>query len=723
MAGESPIRRAVATTDANLRAASGEIRRSVQARIHAQDRSNVAGLRKRCQRLFELLAPSMIGAAISGSRDGTLIVGKDDLNTLVPWELLHDGEDYLAYRHVIAHRTQTGRPRSGVPDVPRKDLLVIVDPTVSLKQVRLECAGFHHVIDELPRGVRPSRNIMKGRLAGPAWVRRCFADYEVAHFSGHCDSIPEKDGQAGLRFGSGIHLRLDDLPRPFPQLIFLHACGSDMSITEWDPVIARTAEIAMAGGARVFIAVSSLLPDLPSLAVIIENFYRSLFNGVTVGEALLEARRETRRTGKRSAVRDLLGCLHEIYGDPDWRFAELHGDRNNTNRATSTLASPGCQVETCTREVPPEYTNDPFNAFCPRHRLSIPDKRQEARSRKLEGQIRSLMFTREVKEAQSRYMHRISQRFAFLKDWLDIGPPHEGLRFRVLSTEGRSAQGPSQPVFWNPIRHASNVRTHLKVLGDRSRKVDGFPEENRAILRVEIAESRGRPLSKRRMFNCLVIALPDRPALLRDDFVWRPISFDQLRTTAQNLYRQRALGIDNPEMTRGQQPWVPDAAIWAWVTPLGAGEETEARIQCPARDLYLDAPDDTWHPRRLDSEGGRPTPPGLHLVVRLHEANNLHPDHPTRCSELPVMEDRWLKAAAAVFRGLLDPRDDDVLRAAIRKEVATRDYVALEDIADRFDASSWLVSLIATDLAGSKQATVTILKKQGVRYICRPDLE
>lgn len=238
----------------------------------------------------------------------------------VPWELLHDGTEFLALKHPIGRSlwgTPVGRQ---VSHKGRRSLLLISNPTGDLGEADLEA---EKLIDEIfdPERINSSggQRIYSNLLARPratkfAVLQALGSQLDLIHYSGHAtpgkllladDEVTIEEIQKGV---SG---------QPF---VFLNACWSarqtkesgSLESPELDSFVPRDfAEAFISAGAIGFIGTLWPLFDHTSREFA-HLFYSYCKNGMPVGEAL----RQTRCKMREKWPDDPIWASFVFYGDP-----------------------------------------------------------------------------------------------------------------------------------------------------------------------------------------------------------------------------------------------------------------------------------------------------------------------------------------------------------------------------------------------------------------------
>jgi CHAT domain-containing protein len=298
-------------------------------------------LRRAGEQLYDFFS---IGAVNSELREGNLFleIGTDDKLVGYPWELLHDGEEFLCLKHYMARYVNT------TPTFPAKaafaqDMLEF--PKIRVLVISVPQPGHEqHLYPNLSGAEAETKELMTlltglpgiemvllaNNNADVGSVRDALRkDFQIIHFCGHAyfDSADPSS--------SGIVLFDNDLPaknlyalvRPSVILSFINACqtaaatGSRAAArNEWD------AQFNTFGLARAFIEAGSYVLGsrwkLGDIAA--EEFSRTFYTALLkerkpVGQAVLEARVAC----KKKVPTDLAWASYVYYGDPRIGFQHV----------------------------------------------------------------------------------------------------------------------------------------------------------------------------------------------------------------------------------------------------------------------------------------------------------------------------------------------------------------------------------------------------------------
>jgi hypothetical protein len=234
----------------------------------------------------------------------------------LPWEILHDGEDFLCLKYAIARRIYS-EETTPVHHTARRasvKMLIVSDPTENLPGADREGV-------ELASLLHDSLDVV--HLSGRAISRRDFLlgleEFDIIHYAGHATSDSENPDESCLLFHDGAIRAFEIagfLGKAAPQLVFLNACWSAAETARADvyPSLVR-------GLGRTFLFagvgayVGYLIPVADDAATQFAiTFYRTLRDGFSIGESV---RRSRVALARSSGWTDLTWASAVLYGSPE----------------------------------------------------------------------------------------------------------------------------------------------------------------------------------------------------------------------------------------------------------------------------------------------------------------------------------------------------------------------------------------------------------------------
>ncbi|MEI8013182.1 MAG: CHAT domain-containing protein, partial [Candidatus Omnitrophota bacterium] len=195
-------------------------------------------------------------------------------------------------------------------------MLVLADPCGDLSGAQKEAKVIRAELDKNGQVVVTTKtaNITLD------FVKKHIRDYDVLHYAGHADHGQSHD-ISGLRLADGC-FSVNDIIKlgvtaPLPALIFCNACQSAHDNSDdMSRGIFGIANAFLTSGVRHYVGCLWKIPDRESVTAA-QLFYRSVFSGTTVGEALRLTRLELIRQYGWSS---LVWASYVLYGDPSIVF-------------------------------------------------------------------------------------------------------------------------------------------------------------------------------------------------------------------------------------------------------------------------------------------------------------------------------------------------------------------------------------------------------------------
>lgn len=267
--------------------------------------------------LYDVLFTSRVKEYLAQTSCEYLVLKIQDSLVSIPWELLHDGNEFLSIRFAMGRLVESRRPprfqeRSWKI---RPRISIISDPGGNLPSSGLEGR-------ELVHHLGASERIQVALKSGATveYVRRALRESEVVHFCGHADYDDQDLHRSGWRLVNGTLtggdvLQMAESDHPLPLMVFANACQSGRS-EEW----AQSAQNHIYGlasgflhaGVPHYIGTFWDVLDQSSCQFAI-RFYEALSRGNPIGWALREARRDLLKAADEGS---LIWASYMLYGDP-----------------------------------------------------------------------------------------------------------------------------------------------------------------------------------------------------------------------------------------------------------------------------------------------------------------------------------------------------------------------------------------------------------------------
>jgi CHAT domain-containing protein/ketosteroid isomerase-like protein len=269
----------------------------------------------RGQVIYRTLVPPRLREKLRGVT-GPLLISTSLYG--LPWELLHDGQEFWGLRYALGKRLVLDRPMLSGPPArlrPRPRVLVIgSDPCGDLPFVR-------HEVEEICETLEGSADLVcvVDRLASFETVSAYLGEgFDLVHYCGHVVTSPETGPALLLADGRPLTTAVIEANLAGRPLVFLNACASARdsdtpSSGAWEATVSSVANAFLFGGA---VAVVGTLADVSDrhAARLAEAFYRRVLESAPIGEALRAARVQCRNAPESSGSPAWLSFV--LYGNP-----------------------------------------------------------------------------------------------------------------------------------------------------------------------------------------------------------------------------------------------------------------------------------------------------------------------------------------------------------------------------------------------------------------------
>lgn len=286
----------------------------------SKDLERIGGL------IFSHLLTDLARKRLRTASSCSLYLRLDEQLIHLPWELCHDGNDFLATKFSVGRQVITGYPLP--TPAPRREpreglrVLLIVDPTETLTEAVAEAEQLSTLLDEVP-GVEVT--FLGGKGARKVPILAALQDHDIVHFAGHSHYDAAIPSQSGWRLHEGILTagELSKLTYP-PLLVFSNSCQAGTT-SEWsnhrhyEGQAFGIGSAFLLAGVRNYIGTFWVVHDEESV-LFATAFYRGVVAGLNLGDALLNARHETI---KQRGWERLSWASYMLYGDPAFPLLSL----------------------------------------------------------------------------------------------------------------------------------------------------------------------------------------------------------------------------------------------------------------------------------------------------------------------------------------------------------------------------------------------------------------
>jgi pimeloyl-ACP methyl ester carboxylesterase len=278
--------------------------------------------------LGALVLPENVRSILERYAAHPLVVVHDAGASRIPWETLQFGDHAPAIGAGLSHRYESenlaiAKWLEERQQGPTLDVLLVVNPTEDLPGAAKEGERVRELFANLGPAVKIRQ--LTGREARKHEVLRCLAsgEFDVVHYAGHAFFDPLDRSRSGiLCFGNEVLSGVDLAGHgSLPSLVFFNACEAarvrkakapakdELSIAARVQRTVSFAEAFLRGGIANYLGTYWPVGDDAALAFA-RAFYTRLLGGGSLGDALMEGRREVHR------IESVDWADYILYGDP-----------------------------------------------------------------------------------------------------------------------------------------------------------------------------------------------------------------------------------------------------------------------------------------------------------------------------------------------------------------------------------------------------------------------
>ncbi len=277
------------------------------------------------------LLPSFLKEKLQEARGPNLLLHLDKPLVSIPWELLHDGDDFLGRRfrmgRLVSMDAEASPPMQRQMSPPLS-VLIVADPSGDLPAAQEEAREVERILEDSP-AIGPVTTLT-GRVTLRT-IRDELPRFDVLHYAGHAD-YDAQTGEAQLRLADGA-LTASLIEQVagrvnMPGLVFLNACssadesratgagtGAGRGLAGPEGAAGVASALLLAGVRHVVGTLWEVRDEVARNFA--RSFHRSLGAGDTIGAAMERARQSV---AERYGEDRLLWADHLLYGDPTWRI-------------------------------------------------------------------------------------------------------------------------------------------------------------------------------------------------------------------------------------------------------------------------------------------------------------------------------------------------------------------------------------------------------------------
>lgn len=288
---------------------------------------DAARLKETASRLTATLLPTNVQQAIGACRAANLVLDLDRRLDWIPWELLLVESQFLCRKFAMGRVIEKSLDEPASDTHAVRKLTIVANPQFNLPAAAREAdvlrrfSSLHHQM---------AKPVILANKVRQHDVLQALPSCDWFHFAGHA-GLDNSEGEWQLADGSfGASELTQASPGRVPSFVFSNACvsGRMAGPAKASDTTGQQSSLASAFtalGTRHYLGTVAPVLDKDSLAFV-EAFYRSLFEELSIGTAVAEARAATaRQLGDES----VLWACYVLYGDP--RTALVRCDSANAS--------------------------------------------------------------------------------------------------------------------------------------------------------------------------------------------------------------------------------------------------------------------------------------------------------------------------------------------------------------------------------------------------------
>lgn len=294
------------------------------------------------QLLFDQLYTPKFKTLLSSANYKDLILIIDGNLVQIPWELLHNGENFLCQKFNmgrIVETEQTFKFYNVRKPGETYNVLILADPqgnlNASSKEGDILFNKFKRFQDV--EKLQQRFNIkLKNNSISAGYIKKNIRKFDIIHYAGHGEFDRWKMADRDFLISdikemiSGAHL---------PYLIFSNACKSGktkpwrVNLNSKKEEIHDLANAFLLAGVQNYIGTFWNIPDDKGL-LFADEFYQNLLNGLTIGQALRKVRHDFIQKYKGG---NIISLAYILYGDPTSVYFDRANAQKDNNKKDNSI--------------------------------------------------------------------------------------------------------------------------------------------------------------------------------------------------------------------------------------------------------------------------------------------------------------------------------------------------------------------------------------------------
>lgn len=271
---------------------------------------------------FHQFFPAEISDRLKLATDKSIHFNIDPRLAVIPWELLHDGNCFLADKFHMGKTIRGGFHSSTNSGKEKLKMLIIADPTEDLPWAQKEGEELFRILSDKVSPARLEIEFIGGKQITKLKLLSLIKNKNIIHYSGHLFFANDPLENGWLLSGNKI-LKAREIKNSgiSTDLVFSNSCLSSTNVQKElnTNIMNNFAGSFLMSGIKTFMGTNWEILDNENTIDFTIRFYTYLFSDKTIGESLFLTREYARRNYD---INDLTWANYSLYGNPDFTILQ-----------------------------------------------------------------------------------------------------------------------------------------------------------------------------------------------------------------------------------------------------------------------------------------------------------------------------------------------------------------------------------------------------------------
>jgi len=267
---------------------------------------------------FQQFFPDSIIQKLKTTHKRSIHFNIDPALSLIPWELLHDGNSFLSDKFRIGKTIRGGVHKSPHRMNQKIKMLIVADPTEDLLGAQKEGEALFSILSQKVPSHQLELEFIGGKQVTKLKLLSLIKDKHIIHYSGHLH-FSEDSLENGWLLSDEKILKAREIKSSGidTDLVFSNSCLSAKSAGKKinTNFLNQYAGAFLTAGIKTFIGTNWEILDNERTIDFTIRFYTAIFAQKSVGESLFYAKEYARRNYHSN---DLTWANYSLFGNPDF---------------------------------------------------------------------------------------------------------------------------------------------------------------------------------------------------------------------------------------------------------------------------------------------------------------------------------------------------------------------------------------------------------------------